>query len=117
MKTLTADMIEAIILEFQSLPRELLTSYRSPPGRKPSEHLLRLQAATACIEDETLEALIRDVVDAAVFQMVYLMGAGFKSDLDLAVSREDMRESLRDVPLHEDYRAHINPGGLAVKSA
>lgn len=117
METLTAEMIEAIILEFQSMPGDILKSYRDPPGRKPNERLLCLRDSIAGIDDETLEALIRDVVDAAVFQMVYLMGAGFKSGLDLAVNRGDERESLKGAVLHEDYRARINPGGLPVKTA
>jgi hypothetical protein len=117
MTTLTAEMIEAITSEFHAMPEELLASYRNPPGRRPSEHLLRLRDSIACIDDQTLEALIRDVVDAAVFQMVYMMGAGFKSGLDLAIIRGDEHESLKDAVLHEHYRAHINPGGLPVKSA
>jgi hypothetical protein len=117
METLTAEMIDAIASEFQSMPGDLLKFYRDPPGRKPSEHLLRLRNAIASIDDETMEALIRDVVDATVFQMVYLMGASFKSDLDLAISRGDEQESLRGTVLHENYRAHINPGGIPFKSA
>jgi hypothetical protein len=110
MTTLTDEMLQAITLEIQSLPKGLLEAYRNPPGRKPSGTLLMLKGAIAHIDDETAEALIRDVVDAAVFQMIYLLGAGFKSDLKVEISRGDEREHL-SCTLHEDYRGYIDPGG------
>ena len=105
-------MLDALVIETQSLPAELLTAYRNPPGRKPSEISLRLRDALAQIDDATALMLIRDVVDAAAFQMVYLLGAGFKCDLCLDVSRDGNRERLDGSALHEDYRARVDPGGI-----
>lgn len=112
--TLTDEMLDALIIETQSLPFELLGTYRNPPGRKPSESLLRTRDALAGMNDATALLLIRGVVDAAVFQMVYLLGTGFKCNLSIDVSREGNRERLDDAVLHEDYRARVDPGGMPV---
>ncbi len=117
MTKLSDEMLEAIVLEFQSMPKGLLQAYRNPPGRKPSALLLRLRDVIAHLDDEAAEALIRDVIDAAAFQMIYLMGAGFKVGLDLAISRGGEREHLSGSALHEDYRARMDPGGIPVERA
>jgi hypothetical protein len=43
--------------------------------------------------------------------MVYLMGAGFKSGLNIELSRDGVRERL-EAALQEDYRARVDPGGI-----
>lgn len=112
MTTLTGEMLDALIVESQSLPEELLRAYRNPPGRKPTESVLRITDALAKTDDATALLLLRDVVDAAVFQMVYLLGVGFKSNLSVDISREGNRERLHGSALHEDYRARVEPGGI-----
>ncbi|PLK22887.1 hypothetical protein C0V72_12510 [Porphyrobacter sp. TH134] len=105
-------MLDAMVIESQSLPAELLGAYRNPPGRKPNESVLRIRDALVNTDDATALLLLRDVVDAAVFQMVYLLGAGFKSNLSVDISRDGNRERLDDSALHEEYRARVEPGGI-----
>jgi hypothetical protein len=113
MGELTNEMLEAIIVEtVDTLPSELLASYRNPPGRKPHEDLLRIHSAIADMDDAAAEMLIRDVVDGVVFLMLYLMGAGFKDALTVAISRGAESECLEGAVLHEEYRMRIEPGGL-----
>ena len=69
MTTLTGEMLDALVIESQSLPAELLKAYRNPPGRKPTESALRIRDALADMDDATALLLLRDAVDAAVFQM------------------------------------------------
>lgn len=111
MTTLTDEMLDALVIESQSLPAQLLKAYRDPPGRKPSEDVLRIQGALDDMDDATALLLLRDAVDASVFQMVYLLGAGFKNDISLDVSRGGNRERLHGSALHERYRARVEPGG------
>lgn len=112
MTTLTGEMLDALVIESQSLPAELLKAYRNPPGRKPTESALRIRDALADMDDATALLLLRDAVDAAVFQMAYLLGAGFKSNLSVDISREGNRERLHGSALHEEYRARVEPGGI-----
>lgn len=112
MTTLMDEMLDALVIESQLLPAGLLEAYRNPPGRKPSESVLRIRGAFAEMDDATAMLLLRDVVDAAVFQMVYLLGAGFKSNLCVDVSRNGNRERLLGSALHEEYRARVEPGGV-----
>ncbi|MEE4199534.1 hypothetical protein [Erythrobacter sp.] len=116
MSSLTDEMLRAVIIETETLSAGLLNSYRHPPGRKPSETQMRLRDALATLDDEVVEMLIRDVLDAAVFQMIYLMGNGFKSDLDVEISRGNEREQLMSA-LYEDYRAYIEPGGVQYRKS
>lgn len=112
METLTGEMLDAVVAETQSLPAELLKAYRHPPGRKPSASLLQIRDALSELDDATALLLVRDVVDVTVFQMIYLLGVGFKRDLSVDVSREGNRERLDGSGLHEDYRARVDPGGI-----
>lgn len=112
MTTLTGEMLDALVDESQLLPAELLGAYRNPPGRKPTESVLRIRDALADMDDATALLLLRDVVDAAVFQMVYLLGAGFKSNLCVDISREGNRERLHGSALHEEYRARVEQAGI-----
>lgn len=111
MTTLTGEMLDALVIESQSLPAELLRAYRNPSGRRPRESVLRIRDALSDTDDATALLLLRDVVDAAVFQMVYLLGAGFKSNLCVDLSREGDRERVLGSALHEEYRARVEPGG------
>ena len=112
MTTLSGEMLDALVIESQSLPVDLLRAYRNPPGRKPNESVLRIRDALVNTDDATALLLLRDVVDAAVFQVVYLLGAGFKSNLSVDISRDGNRERLDDSALHEEYRARVEPGGI-----
>lgn len=112
MTTLTGEMLDALVIESQSLPAELLRAYRNPPGRKPTESVMRIRDALGDTDDATALLLLRDVVDAAVFQLVYLLGAGFKSNLSVDISRDGNRERLNGSALHEEYRARVEPGGI-----
>lgn len=112
MTTLTGEMLDALVIESQSLPAELLRAYRNPPGRKPTDSVLQIRDALAEMDDATALLILRDAVDAAVFQMVYLLGAGFKSDLSVDIGRDGNRERLHGSALHEEYRARVEPGGI-----
>ena len=112
MTTLMNEMMDAIVVETQSLPSELLKHYRNPSNRKPSEGRLQIRDALADMDDDTALLLVRHVVDAAVFQMVYLLGVGFKCDLSIDLNRAGNRERLDDSGLTEDYRLRVDPGGI-----
>lgn len=113
MADLANEMLNAIIIEtVDSLPADLLSSYRDPPGRKPSERLRQIHAAIADIDDANVEMLIRDVVDASVFQLTYLISAKFKeAGIVTTIRRGTLAEDLADSLLHEEYRMQIDPGG------
>lgn len=77
-----------------TLPAAMLRHYRNPPGRKLSDQLLKIHAALEALDDSTGEIVIRDVVDAAALDMLYLMGANFKSRITTTLSRGALSESL-----------------------
>jgi hypothetical protein len=112
MTTLMNEMMDAIVIETQGIPSGLLKYYRNPPGRKPSEGVLKIRDTLADMDDDTALLLIRDVVDSAVFTMVYLLGSGFKCDLSIDLNRAGNRERLDDSGLTEDYRLRVDPGGI-----
>lgn len=113
MAELTNEMLRAIIVEtVDTMPEELLAYYRNPPGRRPPEHVRRIQTAIADMDDAIVKLLIRDIVDRAVFGMLYLTGASFKdAHIATTISRGALSESLADSVLHEEYRLQVDPGG------
>ena len=113
MAELTNEMLRAIIVEtIDTMPEELLAYYRNPPGRRPHEHVRQIQSAIAEVDDATVKVLIRDIVDRAVFQMLFLTGASFKdAHMATTISRGAFSECLADAVLHEKYRLQVDPGG------
>jgi hypothetical protein len=113
MSELAEEVLEAIVHHtVDTLPDQLLGFYRDPPGRKPHDHVLRIRAALAGIDDAAAKELIRDVVDATVFSLLYLIDSDFRGrGVGTTISRGQDSCELNDSLLHEDYRMKVHPGG------
>ena len=105
--------VESIILEtIQTLPKNLVAFYRDLPGRRPSDHSIRMSHIIAGLDDDDALALLRDVTDATVFSLLGLFDAQFKDghirvrfDWDATPGEPD------EDPLLEIYRMRVDPGG------
>lgn len=107
-------VVEAIIIDIiRTLPQGILAGYKKPPGRAPSDLSKRLSLIVSKLDDEDAYELIRDVVDASVFTILYLLDNNFK---DLAVETVFRRNEEECLPaqcsLLEKYRMRIDPGGI-----
>ena len=105
--------VEAIVAEtVVALPDDILQFYRNLPGRRPSEHSLRLQGVLSKLTDEEARILIRDIVDSSIFSVLSLIDQGFK---DRNIATSFTVTSSDDSPVMgralEIYRQRVNPGG------
>lgn len=114
MADLADNILELLIAETtKSLPAELLSFYRNPPGRSPHPYALRIKEALGGIGDEAAIEFIRAIVDATVFSTLYLTDSNFRGEgIEITAALEGDRVRLSGSGLHERYRAKINPGGL-----
>lgn len=114
MADLTDTILETLIAETtQSLPAELLSFYRNPPGRKPQQYSLRIREALEGMSDDAAIEIIRAIVDATVFSTLYLAASDFRGKgIEITAALDGDRVRLSGSGLHERYRAKIMPGGL-----
>lgn len=113
MAGLTDAILELFIVDTtESLPADLLSFYRNPPGRKPHPHSLRIKEALAGMSDEAAMETIRAVIDATVFNMLHLIDSEFRGEgIEIMASQGGDRVRLSGSGLHELYRTKVNPGG------
>jgi hypothetical protein len=108
------DVVSAIIVEtVDTMPGGLLSFYRDLPGRSPSEHSKCVAATLASLTDDQATELVRTIVDATVFSLLYLMDVSFKNmNISVAFHRGNDSASPADHPLLERYRFKVSPGGI-----
>ena len=109
------DIVDVIILEtVRSIPNETLSFYRNLPGRRPSDLSKRVAASLREMPDDAARELIADIVDSAVFSLLYLLDNDFKSSIRVELKRGAQTCRPSDFPLLEAYRQRVDPGGVVI---
>lgn len=97
----------------RTAPGELLQSYKSPPGRKPSSQLIEISNSISKLDPKEAETIIRDVADYTIFSILYLIDANFK---DARLSTKFLKEGSGQTELVSLYRSLVDPGGRVTSS-
>ena len=113
---LSERFVDAVVADgWLATPADLLSSFRSPPGRVPSDQALGLSRAFSRIGDADALAVISAVQDATYFAILNLVDAECK-DASIKVLLSDgttqIDPSVDGLPLHEIYRRRVEPGGV-----
>ena len=97
----------------ETLPAELASFYKNPPGRKPSKQTLKMNEIYLRIGDEDSLTMIRDVVDRTIVSIISLIDSDFKNlNIKTKFINLDGRETSSSGDLFEEYRSMSDPGGL-----
>lgn len=96
----------------QTLPHELLQTYSSPPGRKPSGQLIEISQSISKLQSAEAERIIRDVTDHTIFSVLYLIDANFKNaNIATKFSKFEINPDAHQIDLVTLYRSKVDPGG------
>lgn len=114
-KRLSERFVRAISSDLlERYPEELVAHYRNLPGRDPGEVARKAARILAKLDEDEAAALIRDVIDAALFRLFYLLFDSSELD-DLSVEVVEATEPNWDELFHETYRTMVDPGGIIVR--
>ena len=116
MSDVTKAVVDAVIADsFLTDPNSLVASLRAPAGRNPAESSRAVAGAIAKLSDQEAVALVRSVLDAAIFGVFNLLDQDFKNHgphARFSLGKDGIETTDRRCLFHEVYRHSVDPNGL-----
>ena len=121
MSDVTKAVVDAVIADsFLTDPNSLVASLRAPAGRNPAESSRAVAGAIAKLSDQEAAALVRSVLDAAIFGVLNLLDQDFKNHgphARFSLGNESIETVEGRCLFHEAYRDCVDPDGLVIAEA
>ena len=115
---LAFEVVDAVVEDGPLANMEtFLHQLKTPAGRAPSAASLRTAEILRDLSDEDATLLARQLIDASMFGLFYLLDNQFKSDLRITFNRGDSEWTPEAPELIEAYRMRVDPSGHIIDAS